>query len=118
MTIKEMIAVMQAYEDGEKIEYREIGVGNWESVSHPCWNWSVNEYRVKPEPKYVPYDDVSEVEKDKWVKSNRNGKLYRILKLDPIDNSVGLYCGWATLEELFENYTYEDDTTCGKKVEE
>lgn len=118
MTTKEMIAVMQAYEDGKAIEFKgkmesEL---NWQPCV-PLWNWIDNDYRIKPETQYVPYDSVSEVEKDKWVKRKDNGVLKRISALDANDNSVCMY-GWYNLKQLFELFTYEDGTPCGKKVEE
>lgn len=52
-TTAEKIAVMQAYERGEKIE---IKMGrreeSWESwtAGEPNWNWPYNDYRVAPKP--------------------------------------------------------------------
>ena len=51
MTIKEMIAVMQAFVNGKKIEYRlrDDIKSTWRNTSCPCWNWKAFEYRIKPE---------------------------------------------------------------------
>ena len=50
-TLAEKIAVMQAFERGEKIECAEIGCG-WSSSNIPIWDWEGFEYRIaKPEPK-------------------------------------------------------------------
>lgn len=118
MKTHEMIEVMQAYEDGKAIQYSNKGEDAWRDVVYePEWVWQVCDYRIKPEPKYVLYDNVSEVEKDKWLKGKSTGRLYRILRLDPSDNSVSLFGGWVTLKELFEDYAYEDGNPCGKKVE-
>lgn len=74
---------------------------------------------ITPEPKYVPYNSVNEIDKDKWIKCKLNSELYRIIGLDPNGKlCVCLYFGWVTLRELFENYTYEDGTPFGKKVGE
>ena len=54
MTVKEMIAVMQAFEEGKTIEYAAKSVTSadkWRPASTPVWDWSVRIYRVKPEPK-------------------------------------------------------------------
>lgn len=120
MTTSEMAAVMMAYEHGKKIEFKGKMESElqWRSCE-PLWNWIDCDYRVKPEPKYVPYDNVTEVEKDKWVKSKSKGILSRIVGLDASDSdgAVGLhYGGWCSLKELFEYYTYEDGTPCGKLV--
>lgn len=116
MTTKEMITVMQAYDDGKKIERCHNNEHIWRQVEHPTWDWSDFSYRVKPEPKYMPYDDISEVEKDKWVLNKNNKVLYRIIAIDSKDSTVQLAIGWFNLKELFEYYTYEDGTPCGKWV--
>lgn len=118
MTTKEMIEVMQGYEDGKKIERCHNNEHIWRQVEHPMWDWSDFSYRVKHEPKYVPYDNVTEVDKDKWIKNKGNGILSRIVGLEPSDDSVRLLHGWRSLKDLFEYYTYEDGTPCGKKAEE
>lgn len=118
MTIKDMTEVMQAYEEGKKIQFTRKNEDDWSDiVGEPTWNWNHYRYRIKTEPKYVPYDSVSEVDRDKWVKDKTDGILSRIVGLDPIDNAVQFY-GWCSLKELFERYTYEDGSPCGKKVEE
>lgn len=46
-TIKEMIEVMEAYTKGAVIEYTDTYYPFWEAVTHPSWDWSRYEYRVK-----------------------------------------------------------------------
>jgi len=44
----ECIKIMQAYVDGENIEYwhsKEIG---WSDDDYPTWNWADFDYRIKP----------------------------------------------------------------------
>ena len=48
---KEMIEVMQAYEDGKKIEYYSRISNRWETAISPIWSWEYLDYRIKPEPK-------------------------------------------------------------------
>jgi hypothetical protein len=49
MSTKEMIAVMQAFDDGKVIQFKG-DLGTWQDCN-PSWNWSEYEYRVKPEPR-------------------------------------------------------------------
>jgi len=51
MTTKEMIAVMQAYEEGKKIQCKYLREEEdcWCDCNIPHWNWHVFYYRVKPE---------------------------------------------------------------------
>lgn len=48
-TTAEKIAVMQAFERGEKIESANIGIKHFEPiVGNPLWNWYAMDYRVAP----------------------------------------------------------------------
>lgn len=117
-TIDEMIAVMQAYIDGAKIE--KIGrcypQSDYEEDEEPNWNWGIYDYRVKPEPQYVPYDSVLEVERDKWVKRKGYPSLLYSITLLNLNEKWVLVggCGRYALENLFKDYEYEDGTPCGK----
>ena len=57
-TTKEMIEVMRAYERGEKIEV--CYGGDWKEIDLPSWSWGLRDYRVKQEPKFVPFDTAEE----------------------------------------------------------
>lgn len=116
---KYKISVMQAFEDGKEIEElcTLIEGSNWITVSNPAWNWDHFTYRIKSEPKYVPYDSVAEVDRDKWLKHKASKRVCRIMALDASDNTVKLYCGWCDLESIFKDFTYEDGTPCGKLAE-
>lgn len=50
MTNNEMIAVIQAHEDGKAIQCRLDDLQEWRNVTKPQWNFHEFEYRVKPEP--------------------------------------------------------------------
>ena len=50
---KEKIAIMQAYEDGKKIQGRDPETEDWfdwTGKNEPSWDWRSGDYRVKPEP--------------------------------------------------------------------
>lgn len=113
-SIDEMIAVMQAYKDGKTIEELYYMDTEWKVVEKPLWNFNNYDYRVKSEPKYVPYDSVDEVEKDKWIKSKATGFLYRIYSIK--EDMIYFELGSDDTKELFDLFTYEDGTPCGKLV--
>ncbi len=53
-TISEMIAVMQAFQEGKAIQSRRLanyveglGEGDWGDDASPTWNWRQRDYRVK-----------------------------------------------------------------------
>lgn len=121
MKTDEIIKVLQAFKEGKKIEVREKTLHDdqqWKEMINPYWAFETYDYRVKPEPEYVPYTSVLEVSRDKWVKEERSSVLSKITALD-LDDAicVRVEYDWVSLKDLFENYTYEDGTPCGKKVE-
>lgn len=54
-TTKEKIAVMQAFEDGKKIEYATLSCNDWEFNDSPKWDWFRCDYRIAAEPKLRPW---------------------------------------------------------------
>jgi len=46
---KEAISVMQAFVDGNEVEY-QISDGTWWDALTPSWNWASTRYRIKPTP--------------------------------------------------------------------
>ena len=46
MKTEEKIKIMQAYADGEQIEFRDPCSG-WRKVENPMWNWEKYEYQVR-----------------------------------------------------------------------
>lgn len=59
--LQNAIKVMQAYINGEKIEYTYINEDKvWYLNNLPTWNWVKYKYRIKQKPKYRPFKDVNE----------------------------------------------------------
>ncbi len=56
---KAAIAVMQAYVDGEEIEYR-LKNGGWRLACGCAWAWDVASYRVKHTPREIWLNEYSE----------------------------------------------------------
>ena len=54
MTTDEMIAVLEAYKRGEKIEYSLDRGKSWSNFVTPSWDFDIYQYRIaKPAPKKV-----------------------------------------------------------------
>jgi hypothetical protein len=51
----EMIMVIEAHSEGKSIECKAKEIKRWSNASHPIFNFSQFDYRVKPEPKYKTY---------------------------------------------------------------
>lgn len=79
---KELIAVMQAYVDGKKIEIFDESADEWIDIEYPVWNWYNNVYRIKPESSYRPFRNVEECWKEMQkhrpfgIMSSKNSKDY------------------------------------------
>lgn len=115
-TIEEMIAVMQAFADGKKIEFYDDVTSEWIVCEKPYWNWDDFDYRIKTEPKYRPYLSVDECFADVqkhggWVKDKKTGVLYLILEISPL--SVDIHCHCVGIGGLLNDYVYPDGTPCG-----
>lgn len=60
-TTAEMIAVMQAFEDGKPIEFRDVSLAHarWMRINLPSWNWQHLDYRVSGTPMTIPWEALS-----------------------------------------------------------
>lgn len=52
MTPKEIIAVVQHFDAGGKVQVKSINphITKWEDTDHPLWDFVNQVYRVKPKP--------------------------------------------------------------------
>ena len=67
MKVSEQIAIMIAYQDLKTIEQKRFDRTEWESIVYDenfPFDFVMNEYRIKPVPKYRPYESVDEAFKD------------------------------------------------------
>ena len=76
MELKEMIKVMQHYDNGGEVEFVERGYDDWETTDAPLWDWYNFDYRIK-EPK-------QKVTIEKWLCRDNNGG-YIILEASNVD---------------------------------
>lgn len=106
---KRRIAVMQAYVDGKEIEFYNGTNGQWETLSDVLW-CSNTKYRVKPTPKYRPFESSEECwnemakhEPFGWVKDLEGCYVHlRFVDGNPY---------W--LKDRFEQFTFTDGTPFG-----
>ena len=126
-TTKEMIEVMQACERGEQIEfcYTDEVIKVWQDTNgKPLWNWGDTDYRVKPKPKYVPFETAEEFitaqrKKGRFIIDKKSGTKYNIfINASDIVYLTNMYSfSWfGTLQKIFDEFTFTDGTPCGKEV--
>ena len=124
---KEMIEVMQAYENGEQIEfcYTDEVIKVWQDTNEkPLWNWGDTDYRVKPKPKYVPFDTAEEFfaaqrKKGRFIIDKKSGTKYNIfINASNIVYLTNIYSFsfFGTLQKIFDEFTFTDGTPCGKEI--
>ena len=121
--VRAMMPILQAFVDDKEIEGRPKGFSNdfegWVSVDEISGLDSI-EYRIKPEPKYRPFNDAKECWQEMqkhqlfgWVKSTlfkdfdlvqRVTTLYVEINKDIID-----------YKDALEKFTFADSTPFGIK---
>ncbi len=74
--IDTMIAVMQAYADGAKIEQRELGdpTLTWEGTAIPLWNWARFRFRIAVTKPSVDWSCVSD--EFKFLATDASGRTF------------------------------------------
>lgn len=131
-TTEEMVAVMQAFMEGKKIEWFDDLLCEWKDTISPAWDWLGTDYRVKPEVKYRPYKDTEEMLDDFcerfkakrtgyegpsiWIVSKCTGVKYLITAIS--EQYIWTMSSDDSMTGLFTAYTYKDGSPCGKEVEE
>lgn len=136
---KGLIDIMKAWEEGKTIQY--LHHDDWRDVAYNNPLWGLNDtYRIKPEPEYVPFDSVQELinawdekypqNKNRpegtmpliWIKNKECSRVHLITDFFFERTFMGCDVGTSdyhfTLKELFEKYTFLDDSIIGKVKEE
>ena len=124
MKVSEQIAIIKAYEDGKSIERRALFTSEWKSIdniNNYQFNFAEYEYRIKPVPKYRPYESVKEAfqaakEHGFWIKCKNKESLCTIH-----DFGCGICAdvyinGYDALKFLNDFVWLDDGSPCGVKI--
>lgn len=124
MKINEQIAIMKAYEDGKTIERKDHEETQWQSIDYVedyPFDFFGNEYRIKAESEYRPYESVEEAFNEAkkhgfWVKEESSGFL---ILIDSFSEDYGVvYIVGHKAAELLDDFVWLDDgSPCGIKIE-
>ncbi|RAZ58736.1 hypothetical protein [Campylobacter hyointestinalis] len=123
MTIKEtkeMIAVLEAYINGEKIEFSRVYDDDWHHISIPSWNWDRYKYRIKHKEenikaKFKQGDEIVHKELCNGVPLNEDNDFLIIEDINLSENKYKVYNKGIGAFEFFdiewidENYVNTDD---------
>ena len=110
--------VLKAYGEGKTIQAKSIMDNKWLDTTEPVFDFFRSEYRIKPEPKYIPFTfEDSKLFKDKWIysKNDPDKGLYRIVHT--CKNYVAFNRNFYRYETFLNNFLFEDGSSCGKLVE-
>ena len=131
---KRMLPIIQAYEEGKEIETKYEGEWSSDIGEDPCFLKAPEDYRIKPEPKYRPFENDKECWAEMlkhqpfgWVEyDGMKGCISHInhiyilddgrrpIYFDPrIAEEDGFNMPWA-----LASYTFPDGQPFGVKVEE
>lgn len=116
---KEQLEIELAFENGAEIEYSDPTINtNWKVIFYPNWQWKLFDYRIKEEPKRIPFDgsdafnlrlqtfkhiEDTEDETDYLVCVLANYKGVMLAdKLIRYDELAKYWLKWNTLTEKFE----------------
>lgn len=126
---KELLPIIQAFAEGKKIEMAlfdgDGALSEWSDVFSPTWR-DDRDYRIKPEPKYRPFEDAEECWEEMkkhepigWLINKNNygreiiesiGSMFTRNGNDVLTESI-----WKSYVYIFENYTFADGTPFGKE---
>ena len=135
---KEFYPILQAFAEGKTIETRRKPTADNNGVTKDGWfefnDWTemkeleywVNvDYRIKPEPKYRPFNNAEECWEEMmkhqpfgWVKLKDTESGYYLLKGIASQVVIGFNENPFSYKKVFEDYTFADGTPFGVKVEE
>ena len=127
---KELLPVIQAFAEGKVIQCRSSITNEWRDFDEPAFNGVIDNYRIKPEPKYRPFESLEECWQEMlkhqpfgWLieKVNKKemvhiGRIYDIPNNAFITLSIDEGHNYSS-GHFFRTYTFADGTPFGIKLE-
>lgn len=119
----ELLPIIQAYAEGKEIEIFDKTMKMWKTAMLPHFDCDSNIYRIKPEPKYRPFND----EKECWAEMQKHqpfGWTYDYTNniwdsITRVTSSGIIYEeDMMCFEDVFNRVKFADGTPFGIKVEE
>ena len=120
---KKLVPIIQAYVEGKTIQY-QTGDGMWMNMSNVvAFSDIADHYRVKPEPKYRPFNSKeecwNEMLKHKpfgWVVYKNEGSKFIIRNiLDNYYYNVDIGGNKYKFDETFDRFAFIDNSPFGIK---
>ena len=124
MKVSEQIAIIKAYEDGKSIEKKRCDETKWEILEYVedyPFDFLLNEYRIKPVPKYRPYESVDEAFKEAkkhgfWMQ-NVDRMYLRFIDGFHINKNSDIFICDYCVDDILDMFVWADDgSPCGVKI--
>lgn len=114
---KKLLPVIEAFSKGKEVEYYDEDLEQWFEISYPTFTGNIK-YRVKPEPKYRPFNsreecwnEIQKHEPFAWVIEKEHYEHFSI-------NSIGITgVGGYTYKQAFKELTFADGQPFGIEEE-
>ena len=124
MKVSEQIAIMIAYQDLKTIEQKRFDRTEWESIVYVedfPFDFVMNEYRIKPVPKYRPYESVDEAfkeaEKHGFWMQNVDRMYLRFIDGFHINKNSDIFICDYCVDDILDMFVWADDgSPCGVKI--
>lgn len=119
---KQLLPIIQAYAEGKTIQSYDslIDIGDWKDCENPKFENSDYNYRIKPEPKYRPFENAEECWQEMknhqpfgWVKAPHGYFTIMGAKTDEV--CFGAKDNFMNYRYLYDSYTFADGTPFGMK---
>lgn len=126
MKVSEQIAIIKAYEDGKTIEKKGQDDTEWKSIEYIedyPFDFFCEQYRIKPDPKYRPFESVEEAFNDAkkhgfWVKQKDSQFWRMICWLECREPENVIYINSQPSSSYLKDFVWVDDgSPCGVKIE-
>ena len=124
MKVSEQIAIMKAFEDGKTIEQKRCDETKWEILEYVedyPFDFVLNDYRIKPVPKYRPYESVEEAFNEAknhgfWMQNVDRMYLRFIDSFHKNQNNDIFICDYC-VDDILDMFVWADDgSPCGVKI--
>lgn len=130
MTREDLINAMpiiKAFIDGKKLQYKDLN-HEWEDLEVndlDLDDFVESAWRIKPEPKYRPFENAEECWKEMekhqpfgWVKSKEDGSR-SLITLIISEENIDINCiGGFTSDKIMKMFTFDDGAVFGILEEE
>ena len=117
---KQLLPIIKAFAEGKTVQIKDK-TGKWNDLYEPCWNYSPDKYRIKPEPKYRPFKSQEECWNEMlkhqpfgWIKNNV-GNIFNIISIINQNHAIKLNECYSKYSDLFKDFKFTDGTPFGIK---